>query len=99
MSIDAIDWIAADTPATRFTGVNIASDAPNFATWLAQEIDTVNQQIAAADVQVQRLVTGEQDNLHQVMSTLEKAKLGMQLVVEVRNKLLESYQEVMRMQV
>ena len=39
------------------------------------------------------------DNLHQVMLSLEDAKLSFQLMVQVRNKLLEAYQDILRMQV
>lgn len=70
-----------------------------FADWLGQEISSVNDQIQTSDSLVQQLAVGEADNLHQVMIALEKAKLQFELVVQVRNKLLEGYQEVMRMQV
>ena len=42
---------------------------------------------------------GETDNLHQVMMALDKAKVSFQLMVQVRNKLLEAYQDVLRMQI
>jgi hypothetical protein len=45
------------------------------------------------------LATGEVDNLHQVMLKLDEAKLSFQLMVQVRNKLLEAYQDILRMQV
>jgi flagellar hook-basal body complex protein FliE len=48
---------------------------------------------------VARLAAGDTDNLHQVMIALEEAKLSFQLMVQVRNKLLESYQDILRMQI
>ena len=42
---------------------------------------------------------GENTNIHQVMISLEKARMSMELVVQVRNKVLEAYQNVMQMQV
>jgi flagellar hook-basal body complex protein FliE len=42
---------------------------------------------------------GEQGNLHEVMIALEKAKLSFELILAVRNKSLEAYQELMRMQI
>jgi flagellar hook-basal body complex protein FliE len=46
-----------------------------------------------------QLATGESGNLHHVLLELEKAKLAFQLTVQVRNKILEGYQDIMRMQI
>ncbi len=64
--------------------------------------DAVNQVDAAhkgADGQIEAFVAGEQENLHEVMISMNQAKLAFQLMTEVRNKTLETYQELMRMQV
>ena len=47
----------------------------------------------------QRLVTGEVADVHQVMIAGEEASVAFELMMEIRNKLLEAYQEIMRMQV
>jgi flagellar hook-basal body complex protein FliE len=60
--------------------------------------DVNAKQVAAADT-VKGLLSGEQVSLHQAMIAMEEASVSFQLMVEVRNKLLESYQELMRMQV
>jgi flagellar hook-basal body complex protein FliE len=52
-----------------------------------------------ADRELQALATGQTQNLHQTMIALEEAKLSFQLLVQVRNRVLEAYQDVMRMQV
>ena len=52
-----------------------------------------------ADASLQKLVTGETDNVHEVMLAMSKADVSFRMMVEVRNKLVEAYQEVMRMQV
>lgn len=44
-------------------------------------------------------MTGEVDNLHQSMVAMQEASVAFTLMVEVRNKLMESYQQIMRMQV
>jgi flagellar hook-basal body complex protein FliE len=46
-----------------------------------------------------KLITGEVQDIHQVMIASQKASLSLQLTVQVRNKMIESYQEIMRMQV
>jgi len=45
------------------------------------------------------LMSGKNVSLHQVMISMEEANISFQMMVEVRNKLLDSYQELMRMQV
>jgi len=61
-------------------------------------VGEVNQKQAAAGSAVAGLMTGNNVSLHQAMIAMEEASVSFQLMVEVRNKLLESYQELMRMQ-
>lgn len=70
-----------------------------FATWFSNQVQQVNKDMAVADSNLQSLATGENTNLHQVMISLEEARLSFQLLMQVRNRVLEAYQEVMRMQV
>lgn len=69
-----------------------------FQTWLEREMSELNTQLIDSDKALRKLAIGETNNIHQVMMTLEKAKLSFQLMMQVRNKALEAYQEVMRMQ-
>ena len=59
----------------------------------------VNNLLNDSGKQVQDLAAGKVDNIHDVMIAAEKANISLELVVEIRNKLLEAYQEMMRMQV
>ena len=98
----AIEAISAETSAVQTLPsavTSAAGDGNSFASWFEAELGKTNTQISAADKAVADLVLGKTDNLHQVMITLEKAKLSFELMVEVRNKALEAYQEVMRMQI
>ena len=52
-----------------------------------------------ADNAVHQLMTGEKENVHEVMLSMAKADVSFRMMLEVRNKLVEAYQEVMRMQV
>jgi flagellar hook-basal body complex protein FliE len=81
-------------------GVQPAS-APGatFENTLGRLIGEVNGRQAAAGEAVTGLVTGGNVPLHQAVIAMEEASVSFQLMVEVRNKLLESYQELMRMQV
>lgn len=71
----------------------------NFGQWFANEMQALNEQILTSETNLEKLATGEMNNLHEVMMSLEKAKLSFQLTMQVRNKLLEGYQEIMRMQI
>jgi flagellar hook-basal body complex protein FliE len=62
-------------------------------------IGEVNALQANAGEMVQRFAAGDRMDVHQVMIALEQASTAMQLTLQVRNKLVEAYQEVIRMQV
>lgn len=69
----------------------------DFSSWIQKEVSVANQQILDADLKLREYAVGETDNLHQVMTSISKAKTSFELVVEVRSRLLEGYQEIMRM--
>jgi len=70
-----------------------------FGDFLAKAIKGVDDmQIQAADAQEQ-LMRGEAAELHQVMIAVEKAGISMDLLLEIRKRLLDAYQEITRMQV
>ncbi|MCU7815187.1 MAG: flagellar hook-basal body complex protein FliE [Candidatus Thiodiazotropha sp. (ex Rostrolucina anterorostrata)] len=71
----------------------------DFASWFDHQLSELNEQIKTSEVDLRKLATGETNNIHHVMLSLEKAKLSFQLMMQVRNKALEAYQDVMRMQV
>jgi flagellar hook-basal body complex protein FliE len=71
----------------------------SFGQMLGQMVQEVSAKQGAAAQSVQDLQAGNNVSLHQAMIAMEEASVSFQLMVEVRNKLLESYQEIMRMQV
>jgi flagellar hook-basal body complex protein FliE len=86
--------------ATQTNGTSSTSSAPEtFESTLGQLVSEVNGKQVAANQAVTGLMSGQNVSLHQAMITMEEASVSFQLMVEVRNKLLESYQELMRMQV
>lgn len=70
-----------------------------FGDLLQKAIDEVNTLQQQSDDLKTQLVTGQLDDIHQVMIAAEKADLAFQLTVQIRNKVLDAYQEIMRMQV
>lgn len=75
------------------------SGGPTFMDTLQEAVDTVDGAQKAAEGQIEAYVAGEQENLHEVMIAMNQAKLHFQLMTETRNKMLETYQELMRMPV
>ena len=71
----------------------------SFENMLGGFVKEVSDQQAAAGEAVSGLLSGQNVSLHQAMISVEEASVSFQLMVEVRNRLLDSYQELMRMQV
>nr|WP_238480721.1 flagellar hook-basal body complex protein FliE [Desulforadius tongensis] len=69
----------------------------SFGEVLNDAISKLNEIQLHADEVKLKFVTGEVQDIHQVTIAMQEAKIAMQLAVEVRNKLLEAYQEVSRM--
>lgn len=71
----------------------------SFADTLKDAVTSVNQISQEADIQIQKLATGETKNIPEVMIATEKASVAFKLLTQVRNKIIDAYQEVMKMQV
>jgi flagellar hook-basal body complex protein FliE len=76
-----------------------AANGPSFADQLRGALQEVNRLQGARDETVQGMVAGTVQNPHDVMIATEEAQLAFELMLEVRNRLIESYQEIMRLQV
>ena len=84
-------------PAPEAVSPDVAG--PAFGDTLADAVGRVDQAQKTADAQVEAFVAGETENTHEVMIAMNQAELHFKLMTEVRNKLLDGYQELMRMQV
>ena len=99
MRIDATEFLPPQQPLPSVSLPSPGSQAPSsFADWMASQIGDVNRQMVDADRGMQELATGGAANLHDVMIRLEQAKLSLQLMLQVRNHLLDAYQELVRTQ-
>lgn len=70
-----------------------------FGETLRQALNQVNTALQEGDAAAVRLATGEAPNLHEVVLATERANLALQFTMAIRNKLLEAYNELMRMPV
>ena len=66
---------------------------------LKDAISTVNELQKQSDQEIQKLMTGESQDLHTTVIAMQKADLSFQMMMQVRNKIVQAYQEIMRMQV
>jgi flagellar hook-basal body complex protein FliE len=96
---------APTIPADAFVGA--AQSAPavgagpafqNFADLLGQALDAVNGTQAQADAAATQLVTGQSTDIHTVMIAMQQAKTTFDLAVQVRDKSLDAYNELMHTQ-
>lgn len=72
---------------------------PTFSELLRGAVGQVNHMQQKADDAARNFAVGETTNIHDTMIALEKADLSMRLMIQVRNKVIDAYQEVMRMQI
>ncbi len=88
--------VAASAPAAA---APTAAAGKSFQAVLLESLDEVNRLQAEADQGVQRLLTGQTDNVAEVMAAVNKAGIAFDLLMEIRNKLVDSYREIQQMQV
>ena len=93
MNIPAIDPSLLVSPTSVSGGESVGG---SFSAWLEQQLQATNTDVVSADTAVRQLAVGEPVNLHQVMVQLERAKLQFEMVMQVRNKLVSAYQEIMK---
>jgi len=98
--------IASGMPATFPGTMPTSPTAPTgaegqeggFGATLRNAVDRVGELSDASDQAVSGLVQGERQDIHNVMIAVEKADIAFQLMLQVRNKILNAYQEVSKMQ-
>ncbi len=78
---------------------NPAANGVSFAQTLENAVHSVNDLQKNANRAMENLAAGKTDNIADVMIATEKADIALKLMVQVRNKMIDAYQEVMRMQV
>ncbi|KPP96468.1 MAG: flagellar hook-basal body complex protein FliE [Bacteroidetes bacterium HLUCCA01] len=81
--------------APRVSGMG----GPSFGSLLSSAIKSVDESMKTADQSGQDFLAGKTDNVHDVMINMQRAQLSFQMLVEIRNKAVEAYQELSRMQI
>ena len=85
------------------SGINVndgkAVKGQSFGEVLQEQIQEVSNEMVEADQMGQDLISGRSNNIHETMLALSKADISFRLLLRVRNKAVEAYQEIMRTQV
>ncbi len=94
--ISSIGQVGSGLPATQ--GAGKAGHELPFADLVNDLLNNANGKQADVKESVNQLVTGEADSINDVVLTAAQADLAFRLVMEVRDRLISSYQDIMRMQ-
>jgi len=97
-SINPNEFIAPIRPNALPTDATATAGA-DFSQMVTSGLRTVNQQLLVSQADLQSLAMGNTENLHQIMIRLEESKMSFQLMMQIRNRMLEAYQDVMKMSV
>lgn len=97
----AVRGLTSPTAPTASMVGQRAEEAENttFGQFLADELGRVNQLREDSSRITDEFIAGRTESIHEVMIAGEKASIALQLAMEVRNKVLEAYQEINRMQI
>ena len=92
--------ITNDSRADSVKSVNpsVSGDQATFKAWLKESLASVNKIQEQGDEAAYKLVTGQTKDIHGTMIAMQKASISMNLLMEVRNKVINAYEEIKRMQ-
>ncbi|MDH3349572.1 MAG: flagellar hook-basal body complex protein FliE [Desulfobulbaceae bacterium] len=96
--MNEIIGLSPPTPSTTTQTSPSQKVGTSFNQYLTEMIDETNSKLQVADKAAMDFHTGKVKNLHEVMIAMEEANISTRFVVQVRNKMIEAYQEVLRIQ-
>ncbi len=98
MAVNAIAGIQNAITSTQATGASNPANS-SFTDVLNEAINMTNETNAADQAGNMALLSGEEAGIHTTMIEAQKAELALQLTIQIRNKVIDAYNEIMRMQV
>ena len=101
MNINGILALTSPTPIASPTlaGSLMGAGSASFGEYVKTAVESLDRTQKSAEFEVGRAVTGESQDLHRTIAALQTADLSFQLALQVRNKFINAFEEVMRMQV
>ncbi len=99
ISPDRLPSIQPVGPAAPTRSGEAAPAGKDFASLLKQQLEQVSQMQSEADQGVQNLLTGQTQNVTEVFTAARKAQIAFSLLMEIRNKLVDAYNELHQLRV
>jgi flagellar hook-basal body complex protein FliE len=94
--INQIGPVGEQQPKIKAQGAGGPASGPSFKDTLTSFMSDVNNLQQKADVSMQKMAAGQITDVHQVMESVEEANTAFNMMMEIRNKVMDAYQEVMR---
>lgn len=98
MAVQGVNLINS-TIASPVKSINNLNESVNFKDILIDALNNVNTLEQESAKMTEDFIAGRTDDIHSVLIASEKATISLQFIMEVRNKVMEAYQEIMRMQI
>ncbi|MBQ7669074.1 MAG: flagellar hook-basal body complex protein FliE [Clostridia bacterium] len=95
MQITGVNNLQGSNNLTKTTGTK--NKGTDFGALLNDAIDNVNKLQVESDEATNSFINGQTDNIHNVMIASSKANLALQMTIQVRNKVMDAYNEIMNM--
>jgi flagellar hook-basal body complex protein FliE len=96
--IQSIGPIGGGNPLDKIAKVQSnPKDVPSFKDTMSTFMKDVNSMQVKADESINRMAAGEITDVHQVMNAVEEANVAFNMMMEIRNKVMDAYQEILRM--
>lgn len=99
MTVSAANNIANLQENTNIKKITPFESQQSFASLLKDSINSVNDAQVQSDALTEKMANGENVDLHTVMIASQKASISLSATLEIRNKVVEAYQEIMRMNI
>lgn len=99
MSLNPITSLTPAIPMRQPDTSDVSVTKNSFADFITSSINEVNQAQLQGNRAIEKLQSGEAQNLHDIMISVEQADIALRMLVQVRNKALTAYEEIMRMQI
>lgn len=78
---------------------DVTAGQESFGELLTNAVQQVNQHQVQADQAIKEVIAGKSKNIHEAMLAIERAEMSLKLMMQVRNKILDAYREIMKMQI
>lgn len=99
MNVSNISNLSKISSIPQIGGNSTNISSTNFSDLLNEALDKVNTLQKESTAATESFLSGETDNIHSVMIAGNKANLALQMTIQVRNKVMDAYNEIMNMQI